>query len=785
MRSPLYSNLRHGIAWPFALSPRICDRIFIFSFALYVLTFGALAILRYLSFNSGPDLGLYDQLVWNSLRGRLFQNTLLEDAPFYLGKSFSPIILALVPLYAIWANPVMLLFTQTIALASAAFPIYWFARERIGHLLALVVVWAYFLSPAVESINMVDVHGIAFATPTLAFATYFLFHRRYKPFLVCLVLGLMIREEIALIIIVFGVVMFLFERRRVFGLVLFLFGCLATVALLTYIIPFFHGSAYSPEFYYFGSGVRSQAQLRYTYLGHSVPEILETIITQPGIIAQHILTPDKIEFVLYLLIPLFFLPLLGIEASFLALPTLGYSLLSEFKFQYSITSFYHAPMLPFLFFGTVLGIKRIVGWRRRNGHDERIAATSRTARKWAIGSGLAVSALASYYFVGRGPLAQNFSPEFLVLDQHTAIADQLVGLIPADATVAAQTEYVSHLSARQAIYEFPGFPDYRGIEYLIADPQRDWYGLHRTDWDEMLANGFFEIVTQNDSVVIAKQRAIAQPLVIRFGDEVSVVGVTIPSVGALRGGSTLRPIMYWRAERNIVLAYWIRIRVEDEQGHLWAEEDREPWDGKLPTTHWETGKTIADQFTLPLPSTIPSGEYRILVGLHKKGEEDLLGSIDAHGKSSSDEIAVATVSIQKDKSSVTASDLQIEQPLFVDMQEMRFLGYVPPPQQVRAGETVHLGLYWRARAKPKGDYVVAVQLRDPAGRVVLDQAGRPANGTYPTTEWDVGEVLLDWHDLNLPADFAPGEYQVKVVLGNPGSGIVLGEVSLAALSVIR
>lgn len=766
-------------------TPRVCDRIFVLSFALYLLVFGALATLRYLSFNSGPDLGLYDQLVWNSLHGRLFQNTLLADAPFYLGKSFSPILLAFVPIYGVWANPVALVLTQTIALGATAFPVYWFARERIGHPLALVIAWAFFLSPAVQSINMVDVHGIAFAAPALAFATYFLFHHRYKPFLVCLGIALLIREEIALIVIVFGVYVFLVERRRVFGAALFLFGCVATVALLNYIIPFFHGSDYAPGFYYFGSGVTAEAQTRYTYLGHGIPEILGTIITQPGVISQHILTPAKIEFVLHLVVPLGLLPLIGIEACFLALPTLGYSLLSEFGFQYSITSFYTAPMLPFLFFGTALGARRIIDWKRRNDRDEDRAAAIQSARKFAIGSGLMVSALFSYYFVGRGPFAQNFEPQFLVLNQHTEAAEQIARMIPAEATVAAQTEYLAHLSSRQAIYDFPGFPDYRGVEYLVADPGREWYGLHKTDWDQLLTNGFFEVVARNEGILLAKRREIAQPLGVRFGDALKLDGVTVTPFGTIRGGTALRPIVYWHADRNIVQRYWERVRLEDAQGHVWAEQDREPQDGKIPTTQWQVDRLIVDQFNLLLPPTMPSGDYRITIALHENGSEDLLAAVDLQGKSIGDEIPMSSLTIQKDKSSVAASDLQIEQPLFVDMQEMRFLGYVPPPKNIRAGEALHLGLYWRARTKPNGDYLVVVQLRDQAGRVVFEQATGPANGSYPTTTWDAGEVLLDWHDLSLPADLVPGDYQIVVSLGDFSHGLTLGEIPLGTISTTR
>jgi hypothetical protein len=78
-----------------------------------------------------------------------------------------------------------------------------------------------------------------------------------------------------------------------------------------------------------------------------------------------------------------------------------------------------------------------------------------------------------------------------------------------------------------------------------------------------------------------------------------------------------------------------------------------------------------------------------------------------------------------------------------------------------------------------------VQLRDASGRVAFEQANRPANGAYPTTEWNAGEVLLDWHDFELPRDIATGRYRIFVVLRDLGNGQTLGETEISNISIIR
>ncbi len=96
-----------------------------------------------------------------------------------------------------------------------------------------------------------------------------------------------------------------------------------------------------------------------------------------------------------------------------------------------------------------------------------------------------------------------------------------------------------------------------------------------------------------------------------------------------------------------------------------------------------------------------------------------------------------------------------------------------------------LGIYWRAREKPRGDYLIAVQLRDAADRIVVAAGSPPARGTYPTSRWNIGEVLLDWHAFDLPSDVRSGEYKIFVALFDSASQKVLAETFIATISIAR
>ncbi len=758
-----------------ALAPRVADRVFYGLTLLYTLTFAALSVLRHLTFNTGGyDLGIFDQVVWNSLHGRLFENTILPDAPMLIGQRFSPILAAFVPLYALWSNPIVLLVVQAIGMGIAAFPIYWFARRQIGGGLALVVVLAYYLSPALEFTNLFQFHETALLVPLFSFAVFFLLRHHTAGLLATLVLALMTKEEAAFTVSAFGVVLFLFYRKRRLGGALALGGLLWALFLLQFLLPLLRGLEFG-NYYYFSGGEGAGGGPRYAYLGRSFLEVITTILTRPDIVLAHLLVPAKFEFVLDLLVPLAFVSLIGIEAFVLAFPAFAISLLSDYAPQFSIRYHYAAPLIPFLFFGVALGIARWQRW------SNRVSANAQRACLFASSAIILASSVSSYWLLAPGPLARNFDPQYYRLDAHTARGGELVRTIPFDATVVAQTELAAHLSQRVRIYEFPVIADYRQAEYLIADTTRFWYGFHQGAWERWLASEYFEISTRNDGYFIARRRAPAQLLNLRFGDQLTLLGYTIPTTITLRGGMTIRPILDWRAERVLTERYIVQAHLLDVRGHLWARDDREPQDGNLPTTEWIAGERVGDQYALALPSTMPPGEYRLVLSVCA-AQENCLRARNPGGEDAGVAPIVAAVRIEKDKSSIIASQLPIEIPFFVDMGEMRLLGYAELPHQVSAGETLALGVYWRAREKPRGDYEIAVQLRDAANRVVLENSARPAAGAYPTTEWSAGEVLLDWHALALPADLPQGEYKLIVVLRTVSQSLI-GETLVTTIAV--
>ncbi|MEJ2150391.1 MAG: DUF2079 domain-containing protein, partial [Chloroflexota bacterium] len=79
----------------------------------HVAAYGWLATQRHARFNStGYDLAIKEQVIWNTLHGRFFASSVEVENAF--ADHFQPVMLALLPLYAIIPSPELLLWVQVV-----------------------------------------------------------------------------------------------------------------------------------------------------------------------------------------------------------------------------------------------------------------------------------------------------------------------------------------------------------------------------------------------------------------------------------------------------------------------------------------------------------------------------------------------------------------------------------------------------------------------------------------------------------------------------------------------
>ncbi len=735
----------------------------------YVVVFSALSLVKHANFRTYNDLAIFTQVMWSTCQGRWFETTLIGDRPVnFLGHHFSPALSLLTPLYCLWPDAACLLILQTACLALGAVPIYLYARkETTSRLLALTLSAAYFLYPVLHWVNYSEFHAICLSVPLLSFATYSLLTRRYRPFFVLLILSLLVKEEMAFVAAAFAMYALLVHRRYLMGAALLLLAAGWACGTMCIVMP-----AISQHPYAFTD--------RYAYLGDSIGEMALSLLLHPLMVLEHLLIPaKKLEFLLHLLVPLGFLPLLGPDTLILTLPTLSYSLLSDHKAQYALRACYSAPLIPLLFLASVTGIRRLLRWK---GYS---TAT-------VVSAFILTTSFMSYLLYSPGPLARYFNQtDEYVLWPHLASAYEALAAIPADASVMASCEFAPHLAAREQIYI--DNIDYLPVQYVFQDYTARTAGPGYPALlpsEHELAYPLYETVFDQDGYCVRRYEdsvAISNPAGVEFEDELKLLAYQWRDQGGLlspvlKPGGYLDPIVAWRAEGQLTERYAFFVHLLDQNSHRWAQVDQEVERGVYRTTLWEPGMVVADHYRLNVPWGTPPGEYQVLIGVYSSATGQRLRPICNESEVRDNALSLGSVQVVKPDSAASPEAASPQHRLDIRFNdELELVGHDLEMTAVQPGETIPLILTWRALASITGEYTIAPLLDQVDGARRLRCLEEPVGLTYRPDKWEVSEVVRDWHEVHVPPDSPAGQYEILLEVLNAGETI--GEISLAHLEV--
>ncbi len=82
-----------------------------------------------------------------------------------------------------------------------------------------------------------------------------------------------------------------------------------------------------------------------------------------------------------------------------------------------------------------------------------------------------------------------------------------------------------------------------------------------------------------------------------------------------------------------------------------------------------------------------------------------------------------------------------------------------------------LELIWQAETQPTADYTIFVHVLNPDGTCCVWQSdAQPRGGTYPTSRWRPGEVVVDTYEIALPEGTTLGDYEIEVGLYSAETG---------------
>jgi hypothetical protein len=106
----------------------------------------------------------------------------------------------------------------------------------------------------------------------------------------------------------------------------------------------------------------------------------------------------------------------------------------------------------------------------------------------------------------------------------------------------------------------------------------------------------------------------AIPLRAELGNDIAFLGYDLTE-RALDGESYLHLGLYWQGMQTSARAYTVFTQILDQHGQRVAGWDNPPCRNTCPTSSWQPGEVIRDEYWLPL-SRLPAGEYQLIAGLY-------------------------------------------------------------------------------------------------------------------------------------------------------------------------
>lgn len=455
------------------LSWRVTKRWIIGLAVLLFVFLAGLTTLRYLQYYSPNfDFGIFSNMFYH-MREDLTQTVSCErDAIIsHFDVHISPIYYLMLPFYAIFPSPVTLLIVQAALIACGVIPLCKMAKKRgVRPFLILLLAIAYLAYPAFSGGCFYDLHENKFL-PLLILSTVCCYESGHFPLTFLFAgLTLLVKEDAPVYIAVLGLYLALDRRDFKRGTALFLGAVAYFVFALTLLESY-------------GTGAMTW---RYANISESgLLGVLTAVFTEPMRVMAECMTADKLVFVLQMLLPLFFLPLITKRPArlILLIPLILVNLMTDYQYQYSVRFQYTYGSGALLFYAAVLNLSDLpehIGYQTMCG-----------------------AAVASMLLFTSVDLPYTWLVQSYISGAETrdTIGDALAW-IPADASVTADTFLVAHLAKRDLIFEYPSANE---TEYLVFDLR---FGTEETQTQklESAEEQGYQLLTKTDGVIAVYRR---------------------------------------------------------------------------------------------------------------------------------------------------------------------------------------------------------------------------------------------------------------------------------------
>jgi uncharacterized membrane protein len=368
----------------------------------------------------------------------------------------------------IFPNPATILAVQAIAVALGVIPLYKLSKHfGLSDNKTIAVIIIYVLHPSVIANNFYYFHENCFLTVLLLSLFYFAETGKKIPMYIFALLTMFVKEDAPIYVLFFGLYLILSNKQKLHGALLSLLSIVYFVTTTSLMSVF-------------GLGVMTYRYDNFLFEeGGSLFDVVLNVIKNPTYVFDQILTVEKLEFLILMLIPMALLPFAIKKPSRLILlcPMLLVNLMTDYVYQFDIGFQYTYASLAFLFYLAVMNAGELKG---------------ETAKRL-----LTCGVCASIIFFASVNLSRMDTIKVYEKGRESGeIITEALAEIPADKSITSTTLFIPALWNRDEVYEYKYTDEV--TDYVVFDlrwGEGDYRKFERIHPD-------YDIVTYKENIIV-------------------------------------------------------------------------------------------------------------------------------------------------------------------------------------------------------------------------------------------------------------------------------------------
>ncbi len=430
--------------------------------ALYAYGVIRLELMQHRAMRTGAyDLGIYTNILWQSLHGNWLGCSFIKGGT-HASAHYDPILIALSPAMLVHRGAETLIIIQGVWTASAALPVYMVGARKGGRVFGLALAFAFLAQPALHGVSTFDFHSMGLSIPFVVWAVYLVERGAIVGYAVAIALLLICREDMAIAASCVGLYAITATRRVRVGVVTIVVSAvyLAVVKLfaMTDSALLMRDSAQSYEYGSYFSGLSGAG---------GAEGIVATFSANPVYLLTHVLQEQRVFYILVLLVPVCFLPLLAGRRWVLLGYGMIFVLLASRDAVYTVGFHYAATALPGVFALAPAGADRAAHYLERvrripQEHTYLGLAAASTVAALFVGAAFGAFVPNAGFKAGFYPLVHELTPSQEA--EYEAFLE-LTRDIPPDAPLTASGFALPHLATREHLSHMP---DVEGSDWVVV-----------------------------------------------------------------------------------------------------------------------------------------------------------------------------------------------------------------------------------------------------------------------------------------------------------------------------